>query len=306
MKGLSIFIIMLISSLASFSEAEATPSRQKLRAHNARILRYIRRRMQIDLRRHLVSYCRHSHVIQRPLVDLTGRLTLAQRENRIIALTLKIKRLQAYIRYLKKHSKNNKFYKKMMKASYIFSDLSMNIGLFITKHYLEIPWVSLLLPTGLQLIEKLSDKAKIDIPKQLNLHVAKEMDKIIRIIQFHKNPANFSNVVCYLNARSLRNAQGDHCYPDHPLIRQQFMLLKKLWTKAQRKLHEEEHAWWLAPFTEFITHQELRKISIEQNFIVLFSGLLDLQIRFLNKMREVLLNDYKAWGCKGLAPLFKS
>ena len=309
MRGLSFFVIILITWLGCVLQTDATPltKHTKLSAHHIQMIRLARKILRKNMRRELSYHCRHSTPTQKALADTKGILSLSQRENRIIALQFRIARIHGYLHRLKKASKDAKFYKKMMNIGYIASDFAMNIGMFVTKNYFDLPWVSLLFPMSLKIAKKtITSKMTINTPQRLQLHIDREMDRIIQIIQFEKNPGIFENVVCYLRSSRLRNHLNGHCHPDHPFIRSQHKLLGQLWLKSQKKLHKAEHAWWIAPFTEFITHQELKNITNEQNFIILLSGLLQVQLRFLRKMQSVLINDYKAWGCRQLGPFFKS
>ncbi len=260
-----------------------------------------KRNRHISLRRKLSLFCRVKKVRPDPLADHKNRLLLTERERRIVALDLRMKRLQQYIRLLKRSYKKNKYEQKVSNIGYMVSDALFTLGSYGLAKTLKIPWLQIVMPVSMKLTNQLVvNQSSLPQPTPFRLHLNDDMARLLQVMQFKMNPGPFQSVACYLSSPKLRDRMGHRCHPDHPFIRSRHKQLGQLWLKSRRLLRRNDlPAFWSTAF-EFLTHRRQKVLQNQEFFILASSSLLKLQIQFLQKMRTVLHNDYQAWGCQQL------
>lgn len=256
---------------------------------------------QAKLRLGLVRFCRSKQARPEPLADHKKRLALHQRESRMVALDLRMKRLQQYIAALKSAYKKNKYEQKVSQIGYIVSDALFTLGSYGLSKTLQVPWLQVVMPVSMKLTtQMISNPNKLPQPSPFQLQLNQDMARLLQVIQFRLNPGPFQNTACYLSRPKLRNKAGSRCHPDHPFIRSRHKQLGLLWSKSQKLMKSDDlPAFWSAVF-EFLTRRRKKVLQNQEFFILASSSLLKLQIQFLKKMNTVLHNDYHAWGCQQL------
>lgn len=299
--------VFSLSSAPAMAAKNTKPSNTiQISQQSRQLIKIAKKQLTSELRVSLRNRCYSTKPAIKPILDTHDLISLKERERRIVALELKLKRIDGYLELLKKAYKGKEYEQKVMEVGYIVSDGMMTLSTFFaTKFFGSTPWLSIVLPVALKVTSRSlsSDTKNIVTPQKLSLQASKEMDRIVQLVQFKKNPGPYNGVICYLTAPKMAN--GKACRPDHPFIIQQAKVIGTLWQKSQKDLNSR-YAWWLAPMVEFLTKHELKVIQNEKNFILISSGLLRTQKQFLKKMLEVLKNDYKAHGCKHLGPFLKS
>lgn len=260
-----------------------------------------KRNRHFKLRTNLAKFCRLKKVRPRALADMKGKLSLAARESRIIALDFRTERIQRYITLLKKTYKKNKYEQKITRISYIVSDALFTLSSYGLSRTLKVPWLQVVMPVGLKLTNQLvSGSTTIPQPSPFQLQLNDDMARLLQVIQFRLNPGPFQKNACYLSALKLRDPLGKRCHPDHPFIRSRHKQLGQLWKKSRTLLRRNDlPAFWSAVF-EFLTHRRQKVLKNQEFFILATSSLLSMQAQYLKKMRMVLHNDYQAWGCEQL------
>lgn len=254
-----------------------------------------------NLRKELTQFCSKERPHPDALADKNGILELPEREKRMVALDLRIKRLNRYIAVLQGAYAKNQYEQKVMRIGYIVSDALFTFGSFGLSKTLNIPWLQVVLPVSMKVTNQLVTDAQGAVqPPPFQLHLDDDMSRLLQVIQFKLNPGPFQSNACYLSSAKLQDRLGHRCHPDHPFVRTRHQQLGELWQKSQKLLQQHDlPPFWSGVF-EFLTHRQEKVLQTQEFFNLASSALLRMQIEYLKKMRAVLHNDYQSWGCQQL------
>jgi hypothetical protein len=186
-----------------------------------------------------------------------------------------------------------------MRIGYLLSDTLLKLGSWGLSKTLDVPWLHIIIPSAVKLTNKLltAENHPLPRPLALQLDIHSDINRLLQFMQFGLHPGSFSSLACYLSSPSLRDHSDQLCHPDHPVIRQRHQQLGQMWQRSRQILKQQDLPSFWNVALEFITRHRANQLKNQRYFLLATNSLLEVQTQFLQQIRAILINDYRAWGC---------